>query len=240
MLGDCLKLMEKLPTGTVDCVLTDLPYGTTDNKWDVVLPMERLWAAWRRVMRPGAPVVLFTQQPFTTVVASSNLRHLRSEWIWEKTHGTGFLNAKRYPLKIHENILVFCDRTPPYFPQKSTGHKPYKTSKRADTSTNYSKTKASISINTDGTRYPTTILRPGRHQTHDRGGHPTQKPLALLEYLVRTYTQPGEVILDCCAGSGTTLVAAVKNGRFYVGMEQKPEYHAIAKRRLLPANLLAI
>ena len=121
LLGNCLKLMKTLPAGSMDCVLTDLPYGTTDNKWDCVIPMDQLWAAWRRVLRSGAPVILFTQQPFTTIVAASNLKQLKTEWIWEKHQGTGFLNCKKYPLKIHENVLVFCDRLPPYWPQKCGG-----------------------------------------------------------------------------------------------------------------------
>jgi hypothetical protein len=158
LLGNCLKLMNTLPAGSVDCVLTDLPYGTTDNKWDSVIPMEKLWAAWRRVLRPGAPVILFTQQPFTTTVAASNLKQLKTEWIWEKHHGTGFLNCKKYPLKIHENVLVFCDRLPPYWPQKCGGA-PYKTNRKADCSTNYANTRAWNSVNTDGSRYPTTGAR---------------------------------------------------------------------------------
>jgi site-specific DNA-methyltransferase (adenine-specific) len=121
LLGNCLKLMNTLPAGSVDCVLTDLPYGTTDNKWDSVIPMDKLWAAWRRVMRPGAPVILFTQQPFTTTVAASNLKQLKTEWIWAKHQGTGFLNCNKYPMKSHENVLVFCDRLPPYWPQMCGG-----------------------------------------------------------------------------------------------------------------------
>jgi DNA modification methylase len=178
--GDCLDLMKTLPAGSVDCILTDLPYGTTDNKWDSVIPMDRLWAAWRRVMRPGAPVILFTQQPFTTTVAASNLRELKTEWIWEKAVATGFLNAKKYPMKCHENILVFCDRLPPYFPQKTQGGLPYRTSKGANTATNYSDAAASVSLNTDGSRYPRTVQRMCRRPLTDRGSHPTQKPLELL------------------------------------------------------------
>lgn len=118
--GDCLAEMQCIEPGSVDMVLTDLPYGTTQNKWDEIIPMARLWTEWKRVLKPRAPVVLFTQQPFTTVVAASNLKQLKTEWIWEKNQGTGFLNARRYPLKIHENILVFCDGMPAYFPQMAT------------------------------------------------------------------------------------------------------------------------
>ena len=112
ILGDCLRCMADIRDASVDMVLTDLPYGTTSNKWDLVIPIDQLWAEWKRICKPGAPIVLFTQQPFTTTVAASNLKQLKTEWIWEKPQGTGFLNANRYPLKSHENILVFCDRTP--------------------------------------------------------------------------------------------------------------------------------
>ena len=229
--GDCLELMNTIPAGSVDCIITDLPYGTTDNKWDCVIPMDLLWKAWRRVARPGAPIVLFTQQPFTTVVAQSNLKQLRTEWIWEKTMATGFLNANKYPLKIHENVLVFCDRLPPYSPQKTLGAKPYRSKRCAHSSSNYGFDKGGESINTDGSRYPTTVLRFPKFGT-DRGSHPTQKPLALMEYLVRTYTAPRQLILDCCAGSGSTLVAAVRTGRQFIGIERDPEYWAKAVLRV--------
>ena len=133
MLGDCLQRMTELSDASIDMILCDLPYGTTANKWDCIIPMDQLWSAWKRICKPGAPIVLFTQQPFTTTVAASNLRQLKTEWIWEKPQGTGFLNANKYPLKSHENILVFSDRLPPYHPQKSFGHKPYKTDGKAAT-----------------------------------------------------------------------------------------------------------
>jgi site-specific DNA-methyltransferase (adenine-specific) len=173
--------MDSLPAQSVHCVLTDLPYGTTANKWDVALPLGRLWSAWRRVIRPGAPVILFTQQPFTTAVGSSNLRELKTEWIWIKTRATGHLNAKKYPMKKHENILVFCDRVPPYFPQKSFGHSTYKARAGVKSSSNYGHDKGRRSENVDGSRFPTTILSP-RSEVADRGLHPTQKPLELVQY----------------------------------------------------------
>lgn len=209
-------------------ILTDLPYGTTQNKWDSVIPMADLWKEWKRVCKPGSPIVLFTQQPFTTTVAASNIKQLRTEWIWCKSQGTGFLNANRYPLKSHKNILVFCDRMPPYYPQKSSGHKPYVTGKGKKTS-NYGAFENKETVNTDGTRYPTTVLE----FKSDKGiEHPTVKPVALCEYLIRTYTQPGAVVLDCCAGSGTTLVAAVKAGRIAIGIEKDPQYHVLAQKRV--------
>ena len=171
--------------------------------------------------------MLFTQQPFTTTVAASNLKQLRTEWIWEKAQGTGFLNANRYPLKIHENILVFCDKMPPYHPQKSFGHKPFVSHAKAKT-TNYGDFKSIPTVNTDGSRFPTTILR----FPHDRGFHPTQKPVALLEYLIKTYTLPGMTVLDCTMGSGSTGVAAINTGRSFIGIEQDESYFNIARDRI--------
>ena len=221
-----------------DCVLTDLPYGTTANKWDSVLPLAKLWPAWKRLLRPGAPVILFTQQPFTTTVAASNLGELRTEWIWKKAQGTGFLNAARYPLKNHENILVFCEKKPPYYPQKSTGNKPYSVPQGSRASTNYGKFNAQPSKNEDGSRFPLTVLT-YQHERTDRRLHPTQKPLALCEYLIRTYTMPGQAVLDCCAGSSTTLIAAINTGRDAVGIEHDAEYHASGLTRIKDAERLA-
>jgi site-specific DNA-methyltransferase (adenine-specific) len=174
--------------------------------------------------------VLFTQQPFTTAVARSNLKQLRTEWIWEKQQATGFLNANRYPLKKHENILVFCDRLPPYNPQKTVG-KPY-TTKARSASSNYGNKVLTPTVNKDGSRYPTSILR----FNSDRGLHPTQKPVALLEYLVRTYTNAGDTVLDCCMGSGTAGVAALQTGRRFVGIERESKYFAIARKRIAAAE----
>jgi DNA modification methylase len=210
--------MQTLEPASVDLICCDLPYGTTANKWDSIIPLDRLWTAWKRLAKPGAPVVLFTQQPFTTSVALSNRKQFRTEWIWEKSQGSGFLNARRYPLKEHENILVFCDRMPLYNPQKSTGAKPYKVSGGTRLSTNYGKFTKTVTANTDGSRFPTSVLR----FNSDRGLHPTQKPEALLDYLIRTYSDPGHVVLDCCMGSGTAGAAAIRAGRRFVGIERDP------------------
>jgi DNA modification methylase len=222
--------MAKLPSKSVDMVLTDLPYGTTANKWDSVIPMDQLWAEWKRICKPGSPIVLFTQQPFTTTVAASNIRQLKTEWIWAKPAGTGFLNVNVYPLKKHENILVFCDRTPPYNPQKSFGAKPYSTKQKAKTS-NYGDFKSIPTVNTDGSRFPTTILE----FSSDRGNHPTQKPVALLEYLIKTYSNVGDTVLDCTMGSGSTGVAAINTDRQFIGIERDDKYFAIANTRVQTA-----
>lgn len=209
-------------------VLTDPPYGTTANKWDSVIPLDQLWSEWGRVCKPGAAIVLFTQQPFTTTVAASNLKQLRTEWIWRKPQGTGFLNANRYPLKSHENILVFCDRMPGYHPQRSYGYRTYITNRKADTSTNYRKARNAQTVNTDGSRYPTTVLE----YAAERGSHPTQKPVALCEYMIKTYSNEGDTVMDCTMGSGTTGVAAMNTGRPFVGIERDSAYYAIATQRI--------
>ena len=231
MLGDCLELMNEIPEGTVDLIITDLPYGTTSNKWDSVIPMDQLWEAWKRICKPGAPIILFTQKPFTTTVAASNLKQLRTEWIWEKSQGTGFLNANRYPLKNHENILVFCDCAPAYHPQKSFGHKPYVAQAHSNSS-NYRELDRTPTLNTDGSRYPKTVLR----FNQEKGFHPTQKPVALIEYLIKTYSDPGMTILDCTMGSGSTGVAAIQTGRSFIGIEKDEGYFKVARERIANAK----
>ncbi len=231
--GDCLDAMATLADGSVDMVLADLPYGTTANKWDTLIPMDKLWAAWKRVCKPGAPMVLFTQQPFTTVAAASNLRELRTEWIWEKPNATGFLNANRYPLKAHENILVFCDRAPRYIPQMSAG-RPYRTKPSAG-STNYRQFTRRDPVLPRTTRYPRTVVKAVHDRMHlvgCKGLHPTQKPTSLCEYLIRTYSQPGDVILHPTMGSGTAGVAALNTGRRFIGIERDAAYFAIARERI--------
>lgn len=175
--------------------------------------------------------MLFTQQPFSTVVAASNLSQLKTEWIWRKPQGTGFLNANQYPLKSHENVLVFCDRMPPYYPQMTTGSDPYITGKNRG-SANYG-AFAKVRTHNNGSRFPTTVLDYNRdpHRLH-----PTAKPVALCEYLIRTYTDSGAMILDCTMGSGTTGVAALITGRRFIGIERDPDYYRIACERIQAAT----
>lgn len=235
MLGDCLERMQEISDASIDMVLTDLPYATTQNAWDTLIPMDQLWAAWKRICKPGAPIVLFTQQPFTTTVAASNLGQLKTEWIWTKEQGTGFLNANRYPLKSHENILVFCGRTPPYHPQMTTGSRPYVTGKNRGSS-NYG-SFAEVRTENTGTRFPTTILEFPRDKSRL---HPTAKPIALCEYLIKTYSCPGDTILDATMGSGTTGVAALNTDHNFIGIEKSPEYFAIAEQRIAAAQQPAL
>jgi site-specific DNA-methyltransferase (adenine-specific) len=230
MQGDCLELMKQIPDGSVDMILCDLPYGTTACKWDSVIPFEPLWEQYKRIAKPNAAIVLTAQTPFDKVLALSNLQMLRYEWIWEKEQGTGGMNANKMPLKKHENVLVFYKNLPTYNPQFTAG-KPYSMKRnKPSTSSVYGKTGTSdgyISVN-DGKRFPTSILKFAK----ETGLHPTQKPVALMEYLIRTYTNEGQTVLDNCMGSGTTGVACANTGRNFIGIEQDAKYFDIAKARI--------
>ncbi len=185
--GDCLELMKEIPDGTVDMVCCDLPYGTTRNQWDSIIPLDKLWMEYKRITKPNSAIILFAQTPFDKVLGVSNLSMLRYEWIWEKESGTGFLNAKKMPLKTHENILVFYKKPPVYNPQMRYGFIPY-TCKQKSVGSNYGKVKDNHITENDGDRYPLSVLKYNRDFVKL---HPTQKPVDLIRYLVRTYTNRG-------------------------------------------------
>lgn len=233
--GDCLELMKLIPDQSVDLVLCDLPYGTTQNKWDSVIPFEPLWEHYRRISR-GA-IVLTASQPFTSAFVMSNMESFRYSWVWEKEKGTGHLNAKKQPMRSVEDILVFYRGQCVYNPQMTPGE-PYKDKAGKDHTATTSRTESygnytNFRNDNGGTRYPKQVLR---FQTVGRGGeHPTQKPVALMEYLIRTYTNTGDTVLDNCMGSGTTGVAAVNAGRKFIGIEKDPDYFSIALDRIMDA-----
>lgn len=231
--GDCLELMKEIPDGSVDMVLCDLPYGTTRNKWDSVIQFEPLWDEYLRVCKPNAAIVLFSQMPFTATLVNSCRDLFRYEWIWQKTQGTGHLNAKKMPMKIHENVLVFYRNLPVYNPQWGSGD-PY-TATYSTHSSNYGKQRDNITTVNDGKRYPTDVIQFPK-QASDRHLHPTQKPVTLLEYLVKTYTNPGDLVLDNCMGSGSTGVACINTGRRFIGMELDKGYFDIAVNRITEAE----
>ena len=224
---DCLEGMKQIPDGSVDAVICDLPYGTTRNQWDSVIPLDQLWTEYRRITKPNAAIVLFSQQPFTSALVMSNPQMFRYEWIWEKENGTGFLNAKKMPLKIHENIAVFYRDLPSYNPIMRQGFEPYKC-RTGDQGTNYGKYEKVETIS-NGERFPIDII----HYNRDADGfHPTQKPVDLLRYLVLTYTNDGDTVLDNCMGSGTTAIACIKEHRHFIGFELSKEYFDKAVRRI--------
>lgn len=235
MLGDCLELMKEIGSGTVDMILCDLPYGTTCCSWDAVIPFEQLWEQYERVIKENGAIVLFAAQPFAAVLATSNLKLFRYEIIWEKPSATGFLNAKKQPLRAHENILVFYKSQPTYNPQKTFGHE-RKTAKRKDIGSEHYGKQVNIKSYDSTERYPRSV-QVFSSDKQKQALHPTQKPVALCEYLIRTYTNEGETVLDNTMGSGTTGVACVNTGRAFIGIEQEQKYFEIAQERIAQAGI---
>lgn len=228
MHGDCLEMMKLIPDGSVNMVLCDLPYGTTQNKWDAVIPFDQLWPEYRRICK-GA-IVLTSSQPFTSIMVASNLADFKYAWVWEKSAATGHLNAKRMPMKLHEDINVFCKGAAPYYPQDL---QPFnKTVRRGSNGSNFGESGSENFQ--EFTNYPRSILR---YPTDPKPVHPTQKPVALMEYLIRTYTNEGDTVLDNTMGSGTTGVACVNTGRDFIGVERDDKYFEIAKKRIEDAIL---
>lgn len=245
--GDCLDLLPTLPDKSVDAIITDLPYGTTACKWDVIIPLDKMWEQVRRILRERGAFVTTASQPFTSVLIMSNLEWFKYEMVWSKSRRFGVLHAKNMPLKKHENILVFSggivahtgvEKRMTYNPQMQTG-KPYKklVTRKQFEGTDHRLARPSLGemlIVNDGYRYPHSVLDVefGNHNNE----HPTQKPVALYEYLIRTYTNEGDTVLDFCMGSGTTAVACVKTNRNFIGMEKELPYFETATRRIEEAQ----
>lgn len=216
-------------------ILCDLPYGTTQNKWDSVIPLDLLWKEYERMIKERGVIVLTAQTPFDKVLGVSNLKWLKYELIWEKTKATGYLNARRMPMKAHENILVFYKKTPIYNPQMTEG-KPYKNNHKAgDTGNNYGENKKDYSFENEGTRFPRSVLKIDSVKSNEQL-HPTQKPVELFEWLIKTYTNEGETVLDNCLGSGTTAVACINTNRNFIAIEKEWEYCEIANKRIEEAK----
>ena len=227
--GDCLEILPTITDNSVDMLLVDLPYGTTACKWDSIIPLDKLWEQYNRICKNSAAMVFTAAQPFTTILAASNLNNFRYEWIWEKSQGTNPMNAKVMPLKSHENILVFYRNKPVYNPQMwySTPYSGFSsdTSKIGEV---YGDAKSKHRDNPEGSRYPKTILK----FKQEKGSHPTQKPVGLMEYLIKTYTNEGDIVLDNTMGSGTTGVACMNTNRDFIGIEMDQKYFNIAKDRI--------
>lgn len=230
--GDCLEEMKNIESGSVDMVLTDPPYGTTRCKWDSIIPLDQMWEQLNRVTKINGAIVMMSQTPFDKVLGVSNLKMLRYEWIWEKTASTGHLNAKKMPMKSHENILVFYKKLPTYNPQKTYRHRPTNTfTKRHDSDGEcYGRTSV-VSGGGETSRYPRSV-QVFASDKQKSSLHPTQKPLSLMEYLVLTYTNENETVLDFTMGSGTTGVACVNTKRRFIGVEMDSEYFKIARDRI--------
>lgn len=231
--GDCFKILPKIPARSIDAVIADPPYGTTDLPWDVSVDLKAFWSEVGRVLKPCGVVVLFSQQPLTTDLINSNRKQFRYELVWAKNRATGHLDAKRRPMRAHEHVLVFSDKFKgtTYNPQKTPG-KPY--TSRSHASRHYGHHTPTVTRNETGERYPRSVLHFAGAPL-ERGMHPTQKPVDLLRWLVLTYTHPGERVLDPFSGSGTTGVACALEGRAYVGIEQDASYARLQRRRLRDA-----
>ena len=238
--GDCLDLMREMPDKSVDLVLTDPPYGTTVCKWDIIVPFDPLWQQFNRILKPGAVSVITGTQPFTSLIINSNFENFRYIWYWEKEKGVGFQNANRQPMRIFEDCCVFYKNLPKYHPPKQPLRK-RRIRRHTDSNTkseschmesrNYVNKTIKYDFET-----PINCLHFPRETQIGENYHPTQKPIALFEYLIQTYTEIGDTVLDPFMGSGTTCVACVKTGRNYIGIDKEPAYVEIARKRLEKVN----
>ena len=229
--GDCLQLMKQITHKSIDIILCDFPYGTTPCKWDSVIPFEPLWEQYKRIIKDNGAICLFGSEPFSTELRHSNLKMYKYDWIWEKEQGANFMLCKYQPYKVHEIISVFSKNTHLYIPQMTQG-KPYISGK--GTSGEITKNVVKVQTKNNGTRYPRSVIK----FNTDKGKgslHPTQKPVALLEYLIKTYSNEDDIILDNCMGSGSTGVACVNTGREFIGIELDENYYNIAKNRISQA-----
>lgn len=229
--GDCLEVMKQIPDKSIDMVLCDLPYGSTQCKWDVIIPFDLLWSEYNRVIKDNGAIVLFGSEPFSSTLRLSNIKNYKYDWVWDKVKGTGFLNAKRQPMRNHELVSVFYKKQCTYNPQKTTGHKLKKSTRTKELQTEVYGEMSKDYTYESTERYPRSI-QVFSTDTQNSSLHPTQKPVALCEYLIKTYTNEGDVVLDNCLGSGTTAVAAINTNRQFIGIEREPEYVAIAKQRI--------
>ena len=237
--GDCITVMKQLISEgvQVDCIITDLPYGTTPCPWDVIIPFDEMWECINKIIKPNGAVVLFGQEPFSSLLRVSNIKNYKYDWIWKKERLTNVFQVKRRPGKIVENISVFYKKQPTYNPQKTKYDGPPRSNKIGDnarfsiTQTGGSGPKPMEYVD-DGTRYPLQIIECNRDSMYDTKYHPTQKPTSLLENLVRTYTNEGETVLDFTMGSGSTGVACNNTNRNFIGIELNKEYFDIAKTRI--------
>ncbi len=241
MLGDCLERMKEIPDGSVDMILTDPPYGTTACKWDSIIPLDLMWEQLKRIIKPNGAIIMTASQPFTSVLGGSNLKMLKYSMVWEKGRPTNFPNAKRMPLKGFEDLLIFYNKQPTYNPQglvkvdrivKNTGTKTRKdaTKENGDRTAVHNDISSQKTYSQEFTNYPRGIMK---YTQDSEALHPTQKPVALMEYLIKTYTNEDETVLDFTMGSGTTGVACSNLGRKFIGIEMDETYFNVAKERIL-------
>jgi site-specific DNA-methyltransferase (adenine-specific) len=235
ILGDCLEVMKDIPDKSIDMILCDLPYGTTACKWDTIIPFEPLWEQYKRIIKDNGAIVLTASQPFTSALVMSNVKMFKYEWVWEKNKATGHLDSKKKPMKSHENVVIFYDKQPTYNPQNLVEKKVATISKgdrgrKGEGSSGEVYGYAGKDAFQTHTGYPRSVQKIAVDMKAEF--HPTQKPVALFEYLIKTYTSVGDVVLDNTIGSGTTAVAAINTGRNWIGIEQDAHYCEIANERI--------
>ena len=231
-LGDCLELMPLIADESIDMILCDLPYGTTRCKWDTIIPFDRLWNEYERIIKPNGAIVLTASQPFTSALIMSNTKEYKYNWVWDKVNKfSGHLNAKKQPLRITEDICIFYSQQPTYNPIMVKGE-PYKATSKGGKSSSFGKQTDGVTTINEGWYYPKNIISIKGDERGTEGRiHPTQKPVELMEYLIKTYTNEGDIVLDNCMGSGTTILAAIKNNRIGIGIEKEKQYYNVAVRR---------
>jgi site-specific DNA-methyltransferase (adenine-specific) len=227
--GEAINELQKIAPKSIDLICVDLPYGRTKNKWDVIIPLDLMWASFNKIIKSNGVIALTAIQPFTSMLVMSNLKNFKYEIIWEKTIASGQLNVKHQPLRTHESILIFYDKKPTYNEQITKGD-PYHINRKATYGdNNYNKQKPSEKIN-DGFRHAKSIIKISNPRIKD--GHPTQKPVELMSQIIKTYTNENQMVMDCCMGSGTTGVAALQNNRRFIGIEKDLHYFQKAKQRI--------
>lgn len=231
ILGDCLDVMKGMPDKSVDMILCDLPYGTTACKWDVVIPFDKLWEQYNRIIKDNGAIVLFGQEPFSSLLRISNIKNYKYDWVWEKQKASNFMGMKHQPAKYHELISVFNKHN--YYPIMWESENKDKRKIVNNPKTNkdcHLGNIIRIRNEDNGLRYPKSIIK--INKSINKNIHPTQKPVKLCEYLIKTYTNENEIVLDNCIGSGTTAIAAIRAGRQFIGIEKDPEYHRLATERV--------
>jgi DNA modification methylase len=233
MIGDCLKIMPQIKSGSVDMIFCDLPYGTTRSKWDVIIPLDQLWQQYERIIKPNGAIVLFAKPPFDKILYNSNPHLYRYDWVWKKNKPTGHLNAGHMPLQAHELLLVFYKEPPTYNPQMSQGHYPMHVMTNNHKSSVYGNGTPTRSSVGKTERYPQSVLHFGVVNNDDPERiHPNQKPVPLCEYMIRTYTNPGDTVLDNCSGSASIPLAALITGRNPIAIEKDADMAQKSKKRL--------
>ena len=238
--GDCLELMNVIPDKSIDMILCDLPYGITKCKWDIILPFEPLWEQYNRIIRDNGVIALFGNEPFSSALRMSNIKNYKYDWKWNKVQPTGFSACKRQPMRVIEDIIIFYKKQPTYNPQMITREKAidsrnWKQDKRISENSRFSGTNNSLSQRVYKDKYPINYIevnRASKECNNTKRFHPTQKPVALLEYLIKTYTNEEETVLDNCMGSGSTGVACINTNRNFIGIEKDDNYFKIAEERI--------